>query len=58
MGRRKTNENHSSCQNNLTQDSEGNEENRYLVPDSSKTKINDTKDPMMSTRTSSKKKSC
>jgi hypothetical protein len=26
--------------NNLIQDSEGNEENRYTVPDSNKTKIN------------------
>jgi L-lactate utilization protein LutB len=32
-------------QNNLMQDSEGNEENRYLVLDSKKTKINDTKEP-------------
>jgi hypothetical protein len=31
--------------NNLIQDSEGNEENGYLVPDSNKTKINDTKEP-------------
>jgi hypothetical protein len=30
---------------NLTLDSEGNEENRYPVPDSNKTKINDTKEP-------------
>jgi hypothetical protein len=28
---------------NLIQDSEGNKENRYSVPDSNKTKINDTK---------------
>jgi hypothetical protein len=34
-----------SPQNNLIQDSEGNEENRYLVLDSNKTKINDTKEP-------------
>jgi hypothetical protein len=45
MGRRKRDGNHSPHQNNLTQDSEGNEENRYLVPDSNKTKINDTKEP-------------
>jgi hypothetical protein len=32
-----------SPQNNLIQDSEGNEENRYPVPDSNKTKINYTK---------------
>jgi hypothetical protein len=31
--------------NNLIQDSEGNEENGYPVPDSNKTKINDTKEP-------------
>jgi hypothetical protein len=30
---------------NLIQDSEGNKENRYSVPDSNKTKINDTKEP-------------
>jgi hypothetical protein len=30
--------------NNLTQDSEGNEENRYSFPDSSKTKTNVTKE--------------
>jgi hypothetical protein len=31
--------------NNLIQDSEGNEENRYPVSDSKKTKINDAKEP-------------
>jgi hypothetical protein len=31
--------------NNVIQDSEGNEENRYPVLDSNKTKINDTKEP-------------
>jgi hypothetical protein len=31
--------------NNLRQDSEGNEENGYPVPDSNKTKINTTKKP-------------
>jgi hypothetical protein len=31
-------------QNNLIQDSEGNEENRYAVPDSNKTEINDAKE--------------
>jgi hypothetical protein len=30
-------------QNNLIHNSEGNEENGYPVPDSNKTKINDTK---------------
>jgi hypothetical protein len=34
-----------SPQNNLIQDSGGNEENGYPVPDSNKTKINDTKEP-------------
>jgi hypothetical protein len=33
-----------SPQNNLIQDSNGNEENRYPVPDSNKTKTNDTKE--------------
>jgi hypothetical protein len=32
-------------QNKLIQDSEGNEENRYPVPDSNKTKINYAKEP-------------
>jgi hypothetical protein len=31
--------------NNLIQDSEGNEENGYLVPNSNKTMKNDTKEP-------------
>jgi hypothetical protein len=43
MGRRKRDGNHSP-QNNLIQDSEGNEENRYQVLDSNKTNINDTKE--------------
>jgi hypothetical protein len=34
-----------SPQNNLIQDSEGNEENGCPVPDSNKTKINNTKEP-------------
>jgi hypothetical protein len=45
MGRWKRDRNHSPPQNNLTQDSEGNEENRYPVLDSKKTKINDAKEP-------------
>jgi hypothetical protein len=45
MGRRKRNGNHSLHKKNLIQDSEGNEENRYPVPDSNKTIINDTKEP-------------
>jgi hypothetical protein len=34
-----------SPQNNLIQDSQGNEENGHPVPDSNKTNINDTKGP-------------
>jgi hypothetical protein len=34
-----------SPKNNLMQNSEGNEENGYPVPDSNKTKINDMKEP-------------
>jgi hypothetical protein len=45
MGRRKRHGNHSPTKNNLIQDSEGNEENGYPVPDSKKTKINDAKEP-------------
>jgi hypothetical protein len=45
MGRRKKDGNHSHLQNNLIQDSEGKEENRYPVPDCNKTKINDAKEP-------------
>jgi hypothetical protein len=39
MEQRKKDGNHSPTQNNLIQDSEGNEENTYPVPDSNKTKI-------------------
>jgi hypothetical protein len=45
MGRWKRDENHSSPQNKLVQDSEGNEENGYPVPDPNKTKINYSKEP-------------
>jgi hypothetical protein len=45
MGRRKRDGNHSTPKNNVIQDSEGNEENGYPVPDSNKTKINDAKEP-------------
>jgi hypothetical protein len=45
MRRRKRDGNHSPPKNNLIQDSEGNEENGYPVPDSNKTKINDIKEP-------------
>jgi hypothetical protein len=44
VGRRKRDGNHSPPKNILIQDPEGNEENRYPVPDSNKTKINDTKE--------------
>jgi uncharacterized protein YlxW (UPF0749 family) len=37
--------NHSSPKNKLVQDSEGNEENRFPVPDSNKTKIEYPKEP-------------
>jgi hypothetical protein len=36
---------HPPPQNKLVQDSEGNKENRYPVPDSNKTKINYAKEP-------------
>jgi hypothetical protein len=45
MGRRKGDGNYFSSQNNLIQDSEGNEENGYPFPDSNKTKINNIKEP-------------
>jgi hypothetical protein len=45
MGRRKRNGNHSPPKNNFIQDSEGNEENKYPVFHSNKTKINDTREP-------------
>jgi hypothetical protein len=44
MGRQKRETIHLP-QNNLIQDSEGNEENRHPVPDSNKTEINDAKEP-------------
>jgi hypothetical protein len=45
MGRQKRDGNNSPPQNNLIQDSEGNEENGYLVLNSNKTKINNAKEP-------------
>jgi chromosome segregation ATPase len=45
MGRQKRDGNHSPPKNTSIQDSEGNEENGYPVPDSNKTKINDGKEP-------------
>jgi hypothetical protein len=44
MGRQKRDGNHSSPKNKLLLDSEGNEENGYLVPDLNKTD-NYTKEP-------------
>jgi hypothetical protein len=44
MGRWKKDGNHSPPKNKLVQDSQGNEENGYLDPDSNKTKINYTKE--------------
>jgi hypothetical protein len=44
MGRRTRDRSHSLPQNNLIQDSEGNEENGCPVLDSNKTKMNDTKE--------------
>jgi hypothetical protein len=41
-------------QNNLNQDSEGNEENGYIVLDSNKTKINYAKEPNESHRNTMK----
>jgi hypothetical protein len=45
MGRGKKDGNHAPPKTKLIQDSEGNEENRYPDPDSSKTKINYAKEP-------------
>jgi hypothetical protein len=45
MGRQKRDGNHSPPQNKFIQDSEGNEEKRYPVLDSNKTKINYAKKP-------------
>jgi hypothetical protein len=45
LGRQKRDGNHFPHKNNLIQDSEGHEENGYPVPDASKTKINDAKEP-------------
>jgi hypothetical protein len=44
MGSQKRDGNNSPSKNHLIQDSEGNEETAYPVPDSNKTKINDTKE--------------
>jgi hypothetical protein len=58
MRRRKRDGNHPLPQNNLIQESQASEENGYQVLDSNKTKINDTKEPIMPTKTLSKNKSC
>jgi hypothetical protein len=44
-GKQKKDRNLSPSQNNLIQDSEGNKENGYPVPDSNKTKINNARKP-------------
>jgi hypothetical protein len=44
--------------NNLLQDSRGNEENEYSVPDPNETKINNTKEPSDAHKKCLKKKSC
>jgi hypothetical protein len=45
MGRRKSDGNHSPPKKKFNTGFRGNEENAYPVPDSNKTKINDTKEP-------------
>jgi hypothetical protein len=45
MGRQKKDGNHSPLKTKLVQNSEGNEENGHWESDSSKTKINYTKEP-------------
>jgi hypothetical protein len=51
MGRQKRDGNHYPPKNKLVLDSEGNEENRYPDPDSSKTKKTMPKNPRKPTRT-------
>jgi hypothetical protein len=58
MERRKRDGNHSLPKNNLIQDSEGNEENRYPVLYSNKKKINNAKEPNYALKNNSKKISC
>jgi hypothetical protein len=57
MGRRRDG-NYYLQKNNLMENSEGNEENLYPVPDPNKTMINNTKEPSNTHKTPSKKKSC
>jgi hypothetical protein len=45
MGRRRRDGNHTPQKTNLIQDSVGNEENEYPVPDPNKTMINVTREP-------------
>jgi hypothetical protein len=45
MGRRRRDGNHTPQKNNSIEDSVGNEENGYPVPDPNKTMINVTKEP-------------
>jgi hypothetical protein len=52
MGRRKRDGNQSLPRNNLIQDSEGNEEKGYTVPDSNKQRKMMPKNPMKPKRTS------
>jgi hypothetical protein len=58
MGGRKRDGNQSPPQNTLIQDSEGNGEKRYPVPDSNKAKINGIKEPSNTHKNISKKKFC
>jgi hypothetical protein len=59
MGRWKRDGNHSPPKNKLVQDSEGNEESRYPVPDFNNTKIDYLKEPKEAHKnTLWKKKSC
>jgi hypothetical protein len=58
MGRQKRDGNHFRLKNKLVQDSEGNEENGYPVPDHNKTKIDYPKELNEAHKNTSKKKSC
>jgi hypothetical protein len=57
MGKRSRNGKHSPQKNNSIQDSVGNEENGYTVPDSNKTMINVIKKPSDTHRKSLKEES-
>jgi tRNA(Ile)-lysidine synthase TilS/MesJ len=56
MGRRKRDGNYSPPKYEVVQDLEQNEENGYSDPDSNKTKINYTRNPMKHTRAPLKNK--